>query len=227
MPRLIPVADRPLSLGGTVEYLTLDEFQKRFRCVFNDGISLNTESRIDAFQENVMGKVSSAQLKRQVEKILRVGYENLVLCRMGDFGYGVFASKNIPKDTVVAIYGGTIAPRDRVLRFDDHTIGYFGTPMTFSTIYHRGIASFMQHLPEEPNGDDPKMLSSMLKSMGQDTSEEQLKLELELYSTRFVPDTARELIAIENIRREFTRCANFVFPSTAYVFRNYSDTLRH
>ena len=177
MPKRIPVADRPLLLGGTVVYLTVDEFQGRCGCSFNDGISLDPRSRITRFQENITGKASSAQLKRQIEKLLRVGYEKLVLCKMGDYGYGVFASHNIPKDTVVAIYGGTIFGRDTILKVDDHVMGYFGTNMMVSTRYHRGIASFMQHLPEEPNGDDTKMFSSMLKPIGQDVSEDQVKLE--------------------------------------------------
>jgi hypothetical protein len=38
MPKFILVADKPLKLGGKIEYLAINEFQERFKCVYNEGI---------------------------------------------------------------------------------------------------------------------------------------------------------------------------------------------
>lgn len=44
-PQFIPVADKPLRLGGKIEYVAVEEFQKRFGSVYNDGISIDAKNR--------------------------------------------------------------------------------------------------------------------------------------------------------------------------------------
>lgn len=202
-PRFIQVADKPLNLGGKIERLPIEEFQTRFGFAYNDGISIDIKTKIRPFRENITGDVSSSQLKKQIEKILKLSNECLVICSMGNFGHGVFASKNIPKNTVVAIYGGTLIMEDKVTSKDDHACGYYGTSMSFSTRNHRGIASFMQHLPEEPRFENAKVFSHVLKMFGQNVSEEELKLNIEFYSTDFDSPKTRALVATENIRKEY------------------------
>lgn len=202
-PKFIAVADKPLRLGGKIEHLALEEFQRRFGCVYNDGISIDANTKITPFSENITGDVPASQLKRQVEKILQAAFDSLVICNMGKFGHGVFASTDIRKDTVVAIYAGTIISGNKVSDERDHAIGYYGANMSFSTRHHRGIASFMQHLPEEPRFTDAKTFSHVLKMCGQDVSEDQLRLNVELYSTEFNSAQTKALIATENVRREF------------------------
>ena len=202
-PAFIPVADRPLQLGGNTEFLTVEEFQKRFGFVYNDGISVDAKTRIRPFTESVTGDVPASQLKKQIERVLKSPLVNLVLCKMGECGHGVFASKDIPKNSVVAVYAGTIMEGDKVSDAADHALGYYGTNMSFSTRHHRGIASFLQHMPEEPRFADAKTFSHVLKMTGQDVSEDELRLNVELYSTEFDSAKTKELIATENIRREF------------------------
>jgi hypothetical protein len=202
-PRFIQVADKPLNLGGKIEYLPVEEFQTRFGFTYNDGISIDKKTKIRPFIENITGDVPASQLKRQIEKILKISSESLVICSMGKFGHGVFASKDVPKNTVLAIYAGTLIMEDKVTNKSDHACGYYGTNMSFSTKNHRGIASFMQHLPEEPRFANAKTFSNALKMFGQEVSEEQLKLNVEFYSTDFDSAKTKALVATENIRKEY------------------------
>lgn len=202
-PKFIPVADQPLRQGGKVEYLAVEEFQKRLGCTYSEGVSLGASTQITPFREDITSELTSTQLKQQVEKVLKSTYDHLVLCNMGELGYGVFTSKDIPKYSVVAIYSGTLMQGSKVSNAQDHAKGYYGTNMSFSTLQHRGIASFMQHLPEQPKCESAKAFCQVLKMHGQNVSEEQLKLNVELYSTKFTPAFARNFVAIENIKCEF------------------------
>jgi len=202
-PQFIPVADKPLSLGGKIEHLTPGEFQKRFGCPYHEGISIDSHSRIGQFRENITTSLSAAELKKRVEKVLMAASENLVICKMGELGHGIFTSKDIPKDTVVAIYSGTIMAGNKYTSKEDHPLGYYEADFSFSMKRHRGIATFMQHLPEVPLVPDPKIFSQILKMTGQNVSEEQIKLNIEFYRTDFDSTTTKERVATENIRREF------------------------
>lgn len=202
-PKFIQVADRPLNLGGIIEKVSVEEFQKRFGCIYNDGISIDKNTKITPFRENITGSASSAQLKKQVEKILKFSSNCLVICKMRRDDDGLFSSIDIPKDTVVTIYGGTLIQEDKVSHADEYGCNYYGTNMLFSKRYHRGIASFMQHLPEEPQFKNAKTFSSVLKMFGQNISEKQLKMNVELYSTDFDSVKTRAFLATENIRKEF------------------------
>ncbi len=201
-PKGIAFADKPLRLGGKIENLALEEFQKRIGCVFREGITKDVSTKIPHFSENITGYLSSSELKNQVKNILNSPCDKLVICNMGKFGYGVFASKDIPKNTVVATYAGKIMSTNKISNEADHAIGYWGTNMSFSTLQHRGIGSFMQHLPEEPKFKDAKTFSEITKMLGQSCSEEDLKLNIEFYSTLFTANS-KELVATENVNREY------------------------
>jgi RNA binding exosome subunit len=51
---------------------------------------------------------------------------------------------------VIALYAGTIIKAAKVLNEEDQALGYYGTDIIYLTSQHRGIASFMKHMPEEP-----------------------------------------------------------------------------
>lgn len=208
-PKSIPVADKPINQGGKIEHLAIDEFEKRFHCTYNDGVSVDRKSKITPFNENITGDVSASQLKQQVTRLLKVGCSGLVICNMGESGHGVFTLKSIPKDTVVAIYAGTMIEGKKVINKKDYILGYYDSNISFSTKHHRGIASFIQHLPEEPKFDEPKKMSAVLNMVGQKISEEQLKLNVELYSTEFESPQIRRLVATENVRAEFLNYNKF------------------
>ena len=202
MPQFIPVADRPLNLGGVITHISLQDFHKHFNCVYSEGVSIEFGKSIPRFQESISGFVSAARLTQQVRDVLASTNENLVLCNMGQLGHGVFVAKAIPKDRVVAICSGTIIHGQKTV-IQDHAYGYCQSELSISTKNYRGIASFMQHLPEEPMFKNVQQLSMMLASYGQTCSEQELKLNIELYSTTFDSAQTRVLIAIENIWQEY------------------------
>lgn len=207
-PKFIQVADKPLNLGGKIESLTLAEFEKHFNCTYNDGISVNLKAKITSFEEYITGNTSKSHLKAQVNKILETACDSLVLCNMDKLGYGLFASKAIPKDTVLAIYSGTIFNGSKVSDQHDEALSYNQSEMSFSTMHYRGIASFMQHLPKVTNTPDVKELYNRLKSFDFDFTEEDLKLRFEFYSTEFNSKEVKAAIATENIRLEFLNMDN-------------------
>lgn len=205
-PTHIPVADKPLKQGGKIENLTIEEFQKRLGCVYNDGISIDKKATITPFRESVAGSKTSSQLIQQVQKILKFSFKNLFLCK-GDCGYGVFASQDIPKDTVVAIYSGTIINGHKVEDSDDEGLGYFESNMAFCTKNHRGIASFMQHLPKLPKVDMETYFQVAQMCGFKDKNE--MRLDSDLYNVEFRNSNSIKNTAIENIRNEYIKYNNF------------------
>lgn len=201
-PLYIKVADKPPNLGGIVTHISVAEFGKRFGCVYNDGIDIAPGTRIGAFQENITGSLTSLQLRQQVEKVLRTTNNALAICDMGPWGYGTFALEKIPANTVVAIFAGTLTEKVHITDPAEFGSQYYGTNLMFSSKNHRGLASFMQHLPEAPKHPDAKTFSQLLRLCGQDVSENTLKLNIELYSTTFDAEIMPRL-AMENIRKEF------------------------
>lgn len=206
-PKLFAYADKPLNLGGKIEYLPLKDIQERVGFVYNESISIDSETKIGPFKENITGNILSSHLKQQIEKILKAANDGLVICKT-DRGHGVFASKDIPEATVVALYSGTLINGRKVSSQDDYACGFYGTNLAVSTRNHRGIASLMQHLPEKPKFDNPKAMSDVLKMFGQDVSEEKLKAGIEFYSTEFDSAEIRELVVTENINREYVKINN-------------------
>ena len=79
-PTTIAIADKPLNLGGQIEYLSIEEFQNRFGITYNDGISINSKTKIYRFEESVIGEISASELKKQVKKVLKVAFKNLIVC---------------------------------------------------------------------------------------------------------------------------------------------------
>ena len=201
-PKFIPVADKPVRAGGKIEYLTIREFEKQFRFTFKEGVSIDKETKITAFQESVVGNVSSFQLKKQVEKLLKLGYDNLVICGMGALGHGVFALKDISKGSVTAIFSGTISNTIKI-DVQDKALNYYGTNMSFSSKYHHGISHFMQHLPRTLKTPDVRSFCKLLQMMGQKVSEEQIRCEDELYSVKFTHKATEKLIMTENVDKEY------------------------
>lgn len=201
----IRIADKPLKLGGKIETIAIEEFEIKLGTSLDESIYI--DSRLNAtkikFQENVAGDLPPEQLRKQIEKLLQSPYENLVLCKMDNLGYGLFADKDIPKDTVIAIYAGTIISGEKVADQKDQALAFHDANLSVSTQHSRGIASFMQHLPEKMRIPDPRVFSQILKMTGQNVSVEQLKLNVELYSTRFTNPSTLNDIATENVRKEY------------------------
>ncbi len=216
----IAIADKPLLLGGKVEHITIDEFEKKIGQPYLDRIDA-TELPINLSEnhENITGNLTPRQLKKQLESILNNPRQDLVICKINDsVGYGVFSSNDIPKDTVLCFFSGTLINSSKVKIETDHAIGYYGLNTSFSTRNYRGIASFFQHLPTALKFPDAKIFSQLLQSMGQPVSENDLKINDELYSIEFIDKNVEKSLAIANIRCEYV-CYNGI-PVVLFVTDN-------
>ncbi len=204
----ITTANKPLGLGGRIEHIAISEFEKKIGQPYLEKIDANELINLSGIHENITGNLTSQQLKKQLESILKNPGQDLVVCKINDsVGYGVFSSNDIPKDTVLCFYSGTLINSTKVNIESDHAIGYHGINASFSTKNHRGIASFFQHLPSAKKLPNAKIFSQLLQSMGQHVSEKDLKINDELYSTKFIDKNLEKSLAVENIRREFV-CFN-------------------
>ena len=203
--RKIATADKPLRLGGRVEYLSLDDFERNLGITFLEKVEVNEypQLRGQVFPESVSGMLSSSELKAQLRILIDNPRQDLVICKINDsVGHGVFALSDIPKDTVLCFYSGTLIPY-QMIRSDDHGIKYHGADAVFSTKDYRGIASFIQHMPMALPHPDVKQLSLLYKSHGQSVSEQDLKLDNELYSIEFCDQRAKDQVMTANVRQEF------------------------
>lgn len=204
----IAIADSPLLLGGKVKHITIDEFEKIIGQSYLDRIDAR-ESPVylsDTY-ENIRGNLTSRQLKKQLESLFSNPRQDLVICKNDPVGYGVFASNDIPKDTLLCFYSGTLINCDQVKIDTDYAIEYYGLNTSFSTRYFRGIASFFQHFPTALKCPDAKIFSQWLQVMGQVVSENDLKLNEELYSVEFLDKGIEQSLAIANVRCEYV-CYN-------------------
>lgn len=200
----IPVANKPLQQGGTIEYLSQDEFACRFGFHYEEKIEIDpTHRRWASIPESITGELSSTQLKAQLTHLLEHPQENLVLCEINpSIGLGVFASNHIPKDTVLCFYSGLLSSEMKATRHDQAQ-AYWGLEAAVSTQHHRGISSFFKHLPSTPKIPDISLFLRILKNCGQTVSEHDLRLEDELYSIQFSNPQTRLNLATENVRKEY------------------------
>lgn len=211
LPEFIPIADKPLRLGGKVEYLPPAELEKRLNIKkYDESIyidpQLEEKVRNTRFKSNIAGYSPENELVSQTQRVINNPRNDLVICKMSDekLGHGLFALKSIPSNTVLFIYGGTIqqARMEKTAK-GHHALMYYGSNLVFNASEYRGLASYLQHLPETPRFPDAKTLSQVLKITGQDVPVETLKLNVELYSTEFKDSKIRNKIATENVQREY------------------------
>lgn len=205
----IAVADKPLRLGGKIKYLTVPDLEERLKITYRETIEIgSTVKRPDfEFKESITDHIDSDYLHQETKKILhsQLPHPALVLCKMGDLGYGVFAKESIKRNTVLAVYAGTLSIQDIITRPDDYAITYEGTNLCFSTQAFRGIASYLQHLPSKPRFSDSGSYAKFARLFIPNSSEEEIRLNVELYSTEFTTPEARHNVMLENVRREFIR----------------------
>ncbi len=195
----IAVYSKPILLGGQKTEYDISTFSAIIKQPFLEKIDGAADP--SAVTENITGDLSASALKSQLKQLLQNGSENLAICHMNEqVGYGVFASSDIPKDRVVCFYSGEMHPELKV-KEGNHAIAYYGADISFNTSKYRGIASFFQHLPSVPKI-PVKLLSIVLRQMGQYVSKNDLMLNDELYAVNF-ESSAREALATENIRLEY------------------------
>lgn len=213
----IAIADKPILLGGNIKHIPISEFEMEIGQRYLDRIDASEcHIHLSENHENITGNLTSRQLKKQLEFLLKNSRKDLIICKINnDVGYGIFALNDIPKDTVLCFYSGTLINSSKVKIESDHAIEYYGLNASFSTKNYRGIASFFQHLPSKLKFSNAKVFSQILQSMGQSVSESDLKINDELYSIEFHDKKVEKSLATANIRCEYV-CYNGI-PVTLFV----------
>lgn len=195
--------DRPPRLGGSALDLSVEEFEKKLNITYREDIDYGevfSESVVD-MKESIEGSLSSEELKVQLKRILSShAFNDLAVCNMGEgVGHGVFAQNNIPKDRVLCFFSGQFSKITDKNEEGEEGFAFFSSNFMFKTGSFRGIASLLQHLPRQTKM-NVSLLRDLLRSIGQEVSEEELKLEDELYAVNFEANQVN--LAVENVRLE-------------------------
>lgn len=175
----IPYMDNPPAEGGEIAYLTEEEFKKKFKCEYTEGIvtnSVNTNQKIIS-ERDFIGSRAKAAYQR-----LQNPLECLVICKMThDTGCGLFTTEDIPMGTVLCIYSGEYDPntKEHVYSSDAVNAAEIG-----------GMARFMQHQPASKEGHKDYLMIGLknyqLFALQENISEEEAKRKLS--DTKYVND---------------------------------------
>ncbi len=171
----IPVSDKPPRLGGTIQKITPAAFKELFGCEFSEAI-WGSENDVQAILQNWRAYDHKVSRGRQIEasprftaKVLdrlQNPFADFVISRISDVvGYGVFATKDIPRNTAIALYSGDMGP------YQTHDSYAFGLgldtgqsecSLAVSSLQRGGIARFLQHLPKDGEKRRKEVLSRLL-----------------------------------------------------------------
>lgn len=91
MPKIL-VSDAPLSQGAPVREVDADAFARKLKIKWAD----------NAVNSKVVRVIPETNQKAAITQ------KNLVICKKGDIGYGVFAKQLIPKGSVIGVYASHI-----------------------------------------------------------------------------------------------------------------------
>lgn len=189
---------------GDVELMSGEDFETEFHCPYSETVDFPEALEAVRFKESIMSDIPPENLKRQLREILIHPREDLATRKIDDqVGYGLVALRPIPKATVLCFYSGSWRTGDKVTSAEDYGINYYESEYSVSTARHRGIASFCQHLPSMKIFPDLKTLQRVLAMTGQVVSEEQLKLNDEMYSISFEDRAMAAQVATENLQLEY------------------------
>lgn len=198
-PDYIIYMDKPPLLGGKPQPLSVKDFQKKLNIVYDEGMSIDEKFDLEknTFNENISGALPSTSLFLKVKDLLKNPKNNVAVCNMREAGHGLFAIETIKKNTVVAIYSGYIVKKSECPSIDGEILDFIGSDFVVcANKHHRGLASFMQHLPQKPffNAKEMALLFG--------SSEKMVKLNFDFFNTEFTGHV-KDKIATQNIRTEF------------------------
>lgn len=201
----IPIANLPPSSGGKIKHITPEEFYKQFGYVYDEKIEEGSQPlSFEHFKESIEGRLPSSQLIRQLQHLIDNPREDLILAKINDsVGYGVFAANDIPENSVLCFFSGTVTSGTTMLERDNEGTAIHGMSAFMSTKGHRGISSYFQHLPSVPPIPDINFFLHILHKTGQHVSEKELRLNDELFSIDFLDKDTRLSLATANVRREY------------------------
>lgn len=154
----IPVANKPLCQDEEIKYLSTTQFKEIFGCEYTETM-WGTEEEATYYQklwqQAINNKNKLTEIELQILDRLENPLNDVAICFINEeVGYGLFAQRDIPKGTVLAIYSGTL---DRAKTYneahDDYAyalsknISNLKNILVVSAKEKGGIARFMQHLP--------------------------------------------------------------------------------
>lgn len=152
----IPISDNPPRLGGTIRKITPEEFKEKFGCEFTEAIWGNkkdVKAALNDWQSGGKQMIASPSFTAKVLDRLEHPFTDIVISKISDaVGYGLFATEEIPRNTVIALYSGQIHPH--IPPDDSYAFGInldFNSEeqLTVSSLKRGGIARFLQHLPKD------------------------------------------------------------------------------
>ncbi len=211
-PDWIPVADGPWKRGDKITRMSVAEFEKLTNTIYSEDVriekNLNHEELNKFLPTLVVSKLSdcSKDLQTYAQDVFR----SLVLCKLGPFGFGVFAREDIPKGRFLGIYAGTIR-NGKCEDHSDESITLNGS-LFLSTKSHRGMTSYFQHLPKyikKPNIQTYLMVKAFKKVLQNNfemsecfnrQKELSIHREFELYSTHFDDESVKRRIQVQNVK---------------------------
>ncbi len=213
-PKTIPLIELPWKEGDPIKQMPVPEFQKLIKSQYGESVVLDNSLREDSIKE-----LQNRNWKRFSSHVEIVSYKkdvfrNVVLCNMGSFGFGAFARRRIQKGELVAIYSGTITSRDPKVDIptNDEAIPLSDT-LYLSTLKHRGVGSFLQHLPKAKKTATVRELIDRRianRKVQHRPDENKILLEHELYRTKFEDDGIIDNIQTENVTPRFVFCNNIL-----------------
>ena len=169
----IPYSDKPLPQGGTIEYLSSEEFEKKLGFTYTESLQgdrkelskyLKDKELLSQIRNRMDLPKDEAVLERLANPL-----DCLVVCKMDDqVGHGLFASKDIPAGTVLFMYSGTIEAAKTYEKGDEYTycwgsLNSNAIEKIVSAKQAGGLSRFMQHLPQDQERHKKHLKQELLK----------------------------------------------------------------
>lgn len=160
LPEFLYVVPDPQNTGA-IKKVSLPEIEQMFQIRFTNTLWA---------PECLLEKTQETRARRKSKNTATCDPEAFMLVNMGEYGYGLFARKDIPENTFLfhytGEYSGTAKEGDDSYKMDiaDSIFGWkedsldydqLDPPLTFDfelhgtidALYYRNLAAFMQHLP--------------------------------------------------------------------------------
>ncbi len=148
----IPYFDKPPALGGTLTYLTPEEFKQKFGCDYSESMWGNSSSLKISQKKSAEFSGVEAQvffepkiLEKELQEFFQKGNDQLAIGFINEsVGHGVFARENIRRGTVLCLFSGIVKPFTDPE--DDYVQTLIASELYVSAKAKRGMSGFMQHL---------------------------------------------------------------------------------
>lgn len=203
-PKAIKVIDKSPNLGGNVSDIALDSLITGNKSKFLEKVDArNYDPSVSDFQNDTEDEAEKNILELKLKSLLKIPLQGLAVLKTEQGTKKmVFALNDIPAHTVICFFSGTFI-KNQPTSSKMPMIGYDIINKYFNIIDHRGIASYLPHLPSEKKYDDVKELSVDLRmKIGHTPSQKELKLNNELYTLEFYDTRTESSIATANLYLE-------------------------